>query len=23
CNNCGARLKPAAKFCGKCGTPKP
>ena len=23
CNNCGTRLKPIAKFCGKCGTPKP
>ena len=22
CNNCGARLKPIAKFCGKCGTPR-
>ena len=21
CNSCGARLKPTAKFCGKCGTP--
>ena len=21
CNNCGARLKPTAKFCGGCGTP--
>ena len=20
CNSCGARLKPAAKFCGKCGS---
>jgi len=20
CNNCGARLKPTAKFCGGCGT---
>ncbi|NWK04785.1 zinc ribbon domain-containing protein [Marine Group I thaumarchaeote] len=20
CSNCGARLKPAAKFCGKCGS---
>ena len=20
CNSCGARLKPTAKFCGKCGT---
>ena len=22
CNSCGARLKPTAKFCGKCGTPR-
>ena len=22
CNSCGARLKPAAKFCGQCGTPR-
>jgi hypothetical protein len=22
CNNCGARLKPIAKFCGQCGTPR-
>ena len=22
CNNCGARLKPAAKFCGQCGSPR-
>ena len=21
CNNCGNKLKPTAKFCGKCGTP--
>ena len=21
CNSCGTRLKPTAKFCGKCGTP--
>ena len=22
CNSCGTRLKPTAKFCGKCGTPR-
>ena len=22
CNSCGNRLKPNAKFCGKCGTPR-
>ena len=22
CGNCGASLKPTAKFCGKCGTPR-
>ena len=22
CNNCGKPLKPAAKFCGKCGSPQ-
>jgi len=22
CNSCGAKLKPTAKFCGKCGTPR-
>ena len=22
CDSCGAKLKPAAKFCGKCGTPR-
>jgi ribosomal protein L40E len=22
CDNCGASLKPTAKFCGKCGTPR-
>jgi len=22
CSNCGASLKPTAKFCGKCGTPR-
>ena len=22
CSNCGASLKPEAKFCGKCGTPR-
>jgi len=22
CNSCGASLKPTAKFCGKCGTPR-
>jgi len=22
CNNCGKPLKPEAKFCGKCGTPR-
>ena len=22
CSNCGKPLKPAAKFCGKCGTPR-
>ena len=22
CNSCGRPLKPAAKFCGKCGTPR-
>jgi hypothetical protein len=22
CNNCGTSLKPTARFCGKCGTPR-
>ena len=22
CNSCGTSLKPTAKFCGKCGTPR-
>ena len=22
CSNCGASLKPTAKFCGQCGTPR-
>jgi len=22
CSNCGKKLKPTAKFCGKCGTPR-